>query len=129
MPINPNTAGIHHINLRSKDLNITKAFYKDVIGLTLALESPEILAFLIGSVFLVFKKATTETGTEVFSPMDIGMDHIALACESEEELNRVAKALTDEGVENTGIKLDATLNKHYVAFKDPDRIQWEFYMS
>ena len=28
----------------------------------------------------------------------------------------------------TGVKLDETLGKRYVAFKDPDRIAWEFYM-
>ena len=27
------------------------------------------------------------------------------------------------------IKRDEALNKLYVAFKDPDRIQWEFYMA
>jgi glyoxylase I family protein len=36
--------------------------------------------------------------------------------------------LDNAGVENTGIKLDPALQKKYVAFKDPDRIQWEFYM-
>ena len=36
--------------------------------------------------------------------------------------------LTDHNVENTGIKTDPTLNKQYVAFKDPDRISWEYYM-
>jgi uncharacterized glyoxalase superfamily protein PhnB len=51
-----------------------------------------------------------------------------MACENEEELKRVAKALANAGVENTGVKTDPTLNKNYVAFKDPDRIQWEFYM-
>ena len=33
------------------------------------------------------------------------------------------------GVENTGVKLDETLGKRYVAFKDPDRIAWEFYST
>lgn len=56
------------------------------------------------------------------------MDHLAMGCESEEELNRVAEGLSDAKVENTGVKLDTTLNKLYVAFKDPDSIQWEFYM-
>ena len=60
--------------------------------------------------------------------MNIGLDHIALACETEAELHRVAQGLKDAGVENTGVKTDETLNKKYVAFKDPDRIQWEFYM-
>ena len=60
--------------------------------------------------------------------MNIGLDHIALACETEEELHRVAKGLNDAGVENTGVKTDETLKKQYIAFKDPDRLQWEFYM-
>ena len=56
------------------------------------------------------------------------MDHLAIACESEEELNRFAKGLAGAGVENTGVRFDDILQKKYVAFKDPDRIQWEFYM-
>ena len=32
-------------------------------------------------------------------------------------------------MENTGVKLDETLGKRYVAFKDPDRIAWELYMA
>jgi len=64
----------------------------------------------------------------VFNPFRVGLDHIALACEDESELQRVASALSDAGVENTGIKTDDVLGKRYIAFKDPDRIAWEFYM-
>ena len=56
------------------------------------------------------------------------MDHMALGCTDEDELRRVAQALADAGIENTGVKMDATLGKNYVAFKDPDRISWEYYM-
>jgi hypothetical protein len=52
-----------------------------------------------------------------------------LSCEDEAELERVAAALSEAGVENTGVKLDETRGKKYVAFKDPDRIAWEFYMA
>jgi glyoxylase I family protein len=62
-------------------------------------------------------------------PLSRGLDHVALGCEDEAELERVAAALSDAGVENTGVKLDETLGKRYVAFKDPDRIAWEFYMA
>ena len=77
------------------------------------------------NVFIVFKKADRET---TFNPHTIGTDHIAMACTSVDELNRVAEGLTEEGIENTGVKMDPTLQKQYVAFKDPDKIQWEFYM-
>lgn len=128
MAINPTTKGIHHIALRCIDMEITKKFYQDVLGFTLALDTPDIIGFLAGNIILAFKKATARPG-EVFTPFNIGLDHIALACETEEELQRVAKELSEAGVENTGVKLDETLQKLYVAFKDPDRIQWEFYMA
>ena len=128
MPINPKTTGIHHIALRCTDMDVTKNFYQDVMGFTLALDTADIIAFVAGPVIVAFKKADAESKKDVFTPFNIGLDHVALACDTEEELNRVAKELTDAGVENTGVKLDETLQKQYVAFKDPDRIQWEFYM-
>ena len=127
MKIDPKTPGIHHIALRCTDMNVTKNFYQDILGFKLALDTAEIIALLAGPVIIIFKKANAKAG-EVFTPFNIGLDHIALACETEAELQRVAKGLSDAGVENTGVKLDETLQKLYVAFKDPDRIQWEFYM-
>jgi glyoxylase I family protein len=125
MAINLKTPGIHHINIRSSNLSVSRKFYSDLLGFPIALENDELFAFPVGSVFIVFKKAADNAQ---FNPFTIGTDHIAIACESEEELNRVAKELSDANIENTGVKLDSTLQKSYVAFKDPDRIQWEFYM-
>ena len=126
MAITPKTPGIHHINLRCSDLSTSKDFYQNVMGFTIAFDLPELFAFPVGGVFIVFKPA--EAGA-VFNPHTIGTDHIAIACETEDELHRVATELSEAGVENTGVKTDPTLNKPYVAFKDPDRIQWEFYMA
>ncbi len=129
MTISPKTPGIHHIALRCTDMNTTKNFYQNVLGLPLALDTEELIAFIAGSVIIAFKKASpVHAGDKVFTPYNIGLDHIAIACENEDELNRVAKGLAEAGVENTGVKLDETLQKLYVAFKDTDRIQWEFYM-
>ena len=130
MAIEPKTAGIHHIALRCKDFSVTKNFYQNIIGLPLALDTPDLIGFMAGPVFIGFLQAKTNGDSQaVFSPFVIGMDHVAMACESEEELHRVAQGLADAGVENTGVKKDETLQKLYVAFKDPDRIQWEFYMK
>ena len=126
MSIAPKTTGVHHINLRCTDLEKSKAFYQHVIGFTIAFDMPELFAFAVGADYIVFKKAADGA---TFNPFTIGMDHLAMACESLEELNRVAAALTEANVENTGVKTDPTLQKQYVAFKDIDRIQWEFYMN
>jgi len=126
MAVNFKTPGIHHVNLRCSDLTASKNFYQNILGFPILLENSELFAFPVGSVFIVFKKAEDNNR---FNPMTIGTDHVAMACETEEELHRAAKSLSESGVENTGVKLDPTLQKLYVAFKDPDRIQWEFYMA
>lgn len=129
MPINPVTTGLHHVAFRCADFAITKNFYQNILGFPLALDTEEILGFIAGNVFIGFKKAApVYAGGGVFTPFNIGLDHVALACETEEELHRVAKELSVHGVENTGIKIDSVGAKSYVAFKDPDRISWEFYM-
>lgn len=121
---------IHHVGLRCNDFGVTKNFYQNLLGWQLVMDSPDLIIFLAGSVFVAFKQANPrDRQYSIFSPFEIGLDHIALTCETEEDLHRFTKVLTDAGVENTGVKTDITLNKLYVAFKDPDRIQWEFYMK
>jgi catechol 2,3-dioxygenase-like lactoylglutathione lyase family enzyme len=121
---------IHHICLRSMDFDITKKFYGDTLGWKLVMDKPDLVIFLTGSVFVAFKKADPrDKKYSSFSPFEVGLDHIAITCESEEELNQFTNKITDAGVENTGVKTDTALNKLYVAFKDPDRIAWEFYMK
>ncbi len=130
MTIKPQTPGIHHIAIRCMDMAVTKNFYQNIIGLPLAIDTPDLMIFAAGSVFVAFKPANPrDKNYSSFSPFEIGLDHIAMTCESEDELRRFARELADAGVENTGVKLDETLQKLYVAFKDPDRIQWEFYMA
>jgi glyoxylase I family protein len=130
MAINPKTPGIHHIGLRSIDFDVTKNFYRDLIGFPLVVDRPDLIVFACGSVFIAFKKADPrDKKYSSFSPFEVGLDHIAITCESEDELHRFAAGLADAGVENTGVKVDTRLNKLYIAFKDSDRIQWEFYMK
>ena len=129
MSIKINTPGIHHVAIRSTDLGRSKRFYAETLGFPVILEGTNIFLFLAGSTPFGVRgpEAKTSQGDR-FDPFRVGLDHVALACEDESELERVAAALSEAGVENTGVKLDETLGKRYVAFKDPDRIAWEFYM-
>lgn len=130
MNINIKTTGIHHVALRSSDMERSKRFYTETLGFELALETPELFLFLAGGAAFGVRAPNEQTPDgDKFNPFRVGLDHIALACDDEAELERVAKALTEAGVENTGVKTDATLGKPYVAFKDPDRISWELYMN
>ena len=126
----PMKSYIHHICLRSMDFDVTKKFYGDTLGWKLVIDKPDLIIYLTGSVFVAFKKAEPrDKRYSSFSPFEVGLDHIAITCETEEELHQFTKKITAAGVENTGVKMDTALKKLYVAFKDPDRISWEFYMK
>lgn len=122
------TPGIHHVALRSANLQCSRQFYVETLGFPLLLDTPNLFIFAAGSTAVGVRGPDSKTPPgDVFDPSRVGLDHLALACTDESELHRVAKALSDASVTNTGVKLDETLGKSYVAFKDPDRIAWEFY--
>ena len=129
MSIDIKTPGVHHVALRATDFQRSRAFYIDTLGFKVALEAENICLFFAGGTAFAIRGPEDKTPAgDVFSPFRAGLDHVALACEDEGELERVAAALSAAGIENTGVKLDDVLGKKYVAFKDPDRIAWELYM-
>ena len=130
MSVNIKTTGVHHVALRVSNLERAKRFYTETLGFPVVVDSPELVLFLAGGTAFGLRAPSDQTPAgDKFSPHRVGIDHIALACAEETELERVAKALADAGIENTGAKTDETLGKRYVAFKDPDRIAWELYMA
>lgn len=130
MGIGIKTTRFTHLALRVTDLDRARHFYVDTLGFTVVMEKADGFVFAVGSTFVAILEPVEGTPEgDVFSPFRAGLDHLALACEDEAELERVAAALEEAGVENTGAKLDETTGRKYVAFKDPDRIAWEFYMA
>lgn len=129
-PVQLTTPGVHHIALRVSDFARAKRFYTETLGFPVLMEAPNLLLFAAGATPFGIRgpEAQTPAGDK-FTPFRVGLDHIALTCAEETELERVAAALAEAGVENTGVKLDPTLGKRYIAFKDPDRIAWELYMA
>ena len=130
MSVNIKTTGVHHVALRVTNLPRAKQFYTETLGFPVIAEMPGLVLFLAGGTAFGLRAPSDLTPAgDAFSPHRVGIDHIALACADETELERVAAALAKAGVENTGAKMDETLGKRYVAFKDPDRIAWELYMA
>ena len=124
------TPGLHHVALRSSDLARSRVFYIERLGFPVLIDSPELLIFGAGANAVAVRGPDEQTQRgDSFDPSRVGLDHVALACTDRNELRRVASELTSAGIENTGVKLDTTLGKDYVAFKDPDGISWELYMA
>lgn len=130
MSIGIKTTGIHHLALWVKDFHASRSFYVDTLGFEVVSESGNDCLLLAGVTQLAIRGLEGDARTrDVLPRMGAGLDHIALACESETELERVARALSDAGVWNTGIMDDAAHGGTYVGFKDPDGIGFELYMA
>ncbi len=128
-PVALKTSGVHHVSLRTTDLARAKRFYLETLGFPLLLEAPNLFLFRAGAtVFGIWGPEERTRGDDIFDPFRVGLDHVALACGDEAELERAAQALSAAGIENTGINTSPLTQKRYVAFWDPDRIKWEFFM-
>src|SRR5262245_58398517 len=130
MALDPKTAGVHHIALRTTDLARSRRFYAELMGFPVILEAPNLFLFTAGKTVFGVRGPEGDNGRDDrFSPFRVGLDHVALACGQEAELHRVAAGLAKAGVPNTGVKIDEALQVPYVAFKDPDGIAWELYLA
>ncbi|HYV02102.1 MAG TPA: VOC family protein [Actinomycetota bacterium] len=136
--------GIHHITLRSQNPVAARRFYEEVIGLEF-MEIPVsgevtsiwkgapaegvLLATQAGSTFLVIAPPLEGTAEgDRFSEYRIGLDHLGFAVEDRAELDSLVERLRAAGVATEGVETDVVLGKEYVAFRDPDNVQWEAYM-
>jgi catechol 2,3-dioxygenase-like lactoylglutathione lyase family enzyme len=62
-----------------------------------------------------------------FNEFRIGLDHLSFTAPDESALQSLAERLLAAGVETKGVETYHTGNK-YVAFRDPDNIQLEYWL-
>ena len=137
--------GLHHVTIRVQDPDRARAFYEETLGLPF-IEIPvdqafvhewrgnpaqgTLLATQIGSTFLILAPPLEGTpDDDRFSERRIGVDHLAFGVDDPAALEEVAAALEGASVPTAGVEIDPVLGKEYVAFRDPDNVQWEFYLA
>lgn len=124
------TSGIHHICFRVTDMQRSKEFYEKVLGFEVQEAADDLFLFQAGQTLVVLRPPLQGTPEgDRFSEYRIGVDHLAFAVDDRAELDRLVDSLGEAGVHTEGVELDPTLSKEYVCFRDPDNVQWEFYMS
>jgi len=136
---------LHHVAIRVQDQERARRFYQDVLGLAF-MEIPVsgdfikdwrgapaegiLLATQAGSTFVILEPPLEGTPLdERFSERRIGMDHVALGVDDRSDLEKLVESLQNSGVGTAGIEVDPVLGKEYVCFRDPENVQWEFYMT
>ena len=138
------TTGLHHVTIRVQDPEATRRWYEKVLGFQF-MELPvderstgiwrghptsgTMLATQVGASFVLFGPPLEGTAEDdQFSEYRVGVDHLALAIDDRSELDSLVERLRAAGVATEGVETDYVLNKEYVAFRDPDNVQWEAYL-
>jgi catechol 2,3-dioxygenase-like lactoylglutathione lyase family enzyme len=120
------TSGLNHIIMTIKDVKISQEFYGDLLGF----ETKNIadgFFFMTGGVSIFFFSPRRPIPDDRFNEFRIGLDHLAFTAPSESALQSLAEKLQAAGVETKGVETYHTGNK-YVAFRDPDNIQLEYWL-
>ena len=120
------TPGLDHIIMTVSDIARAREFYGGMLSFELK-DIPDGFYFGAGDVAFFFYAPHKSPPDDRFDEFRIGLDHLAFAAPNEEALHALADKLIGAGVATKGVEVYFTGHK-YVAFRDPDNIQLEYWL-
>lgn len=138
MPLVPNT-GIHHIRLTVTDIERSRRFYQDVLGFSVAAESPagpddpavraDPFRLYGGVVFevhgLLLGLRPVAAPGDRFDADRTGLDHLSFTVATRDDLAAAAARLTAAGIRHGEIIEMDQFGIAILSFDDPDGIHLE----
>lgn len=123
-----NRQGIDHVTLTVSNLDQTKKFYEQLFQTKFTKHKENSFNLLLVSIPVWFVQWEKQYPNDRFDERRIGLDHIAFHLDELADLEKFVNRLKEMGVETAG--LERYDGKYpYVAFRDPDNIQTEFFIS
>ncbi len=125
------TPGLSHIVMSVSDLDQSRKFYGDLLGFQIQMvewEGGRMFFFVVGGVAIWFTKHQQLPAGDRFSEFRVGLDHLSFKATNETELQAMADKLIKAGVNTKGVETFVSGNK-YIAFRDPDNIQLEYWLD
>lgn len=122
------TPGLNHIILTVSDVERSRSFYADLLGFTVTVFEDHSFYFTSGGVMVFFYPSRQPIAGDRFSEFRIGLDHLSFTAPSREALDALAARLISAGVPTQGVEQFAPTGNWYVAFRDPDNIQLEYWL-
>ena len=123
--------GAHHVALTVRDADRSAQWYGDLLGMNVVLQADDdtvrfrVMAhFDSGWVLGLRQYPGHQDG--IFDEFRTGLDHLAFAVSSRDELEGWQQTLSDAGVHFTPIA-DTPIGS-VIVFRDPDNIQLEFWL-
>ena len=131
------TEGLDHLVLSVSDLERSRKFYGELLGFELhdfPLDYPDALCagstyFVVGGVEINLIHHPQTPPGDRFDERRIGLDHLSFRAPDEAALHALAEKLLRAGVHTQGVETYGPNNKQYVAFRDPDNIQLEYWLN
>ena len=126
------TPALHHIVLTVSDAERSRAFYADLLGFDVTVMSPGAAGsfyFMNASVWTFVIASPKPVAGDRFSEFRVGLDHLSFVAASRAELDAIAAKLIAAGVDTKGVEVFAPTGNDYVAFRDPDNIQLEYWLE
>ena len=120
------TSGLDHVILTISNLDRSRAFYGGLLGFELH-DFLDGFFFISGGVEFFFYPSRQPQPGDRFSEFRIGLDHLSFKAPDEAALAELARELLAAGVETAGVETYFT-GHQYVAFRDPDNIQLEYWL-
>lgn len=120
-------SGIAHATITVSDIKKTKEFYEKLFGTQFPMDDGKSFSLLTVGIPCWFVQWEKQYPADRFDERRIGLDHIAFKLETLEELKHFINVVNEMSVKNAGLERFA--GKYpYVAFRDPDNIQVEFFI-
>ena len=120
------TSGLNHIIMTIKDVKISRAFYGDMLGFEIK-DIADGFLLVAGGISIFFFPSNHPIPDDRFNEFRIGLDHLSFNAPNETAIQTFAEHLLASGVQTKGVETYFTGNK-YVAFRDPDNIQLEYWL-
>lgn len=122
--------GVHHIAIICSDYAVSKAFYTEVLGLSIlqeiyreARDSYKLDLALQGE-YIIELFSFPNPADRPSYPEARGLRHLAFKVE---DIKKQVEELNKAGIKTEPIRIDETSNKKFTFFTDPDGLPLELY--
>ena len=122
------TSGLHHMVLTIAQAERSRTFYRDLLGFDTTDLSGDGFSFQAGGVAFFLLKPSQLILGDRFNEFRVGLDHLSFSAPNKEALHELAEKLIAAGVDTKGVEQFAPTGNWYVAFRDPDNIQLEYWL-
>jgi len=122
------TPGLNHIIMTISDPARSEPFYRDLLGFETKEDPGSGFYFTVGDVMFFYYRSRQPVAGDRFSEFRIGLDHLSFTATDHASLDALAAKLIKAGVDTKGVERFEPTGNFYIAFRDPDNIQLEYWL-